>query len=453
VYRKPGKHGKGVYQRCNATCPADRCRVHKWTYVVELPPGPDGKRRQVTDGGFDTAKEAADARAEVIRLHRAGELPVDRKMTFGQWLDEWLAAKIERGELEETTARTYGDQIRDYLKPKLGHRKVGELRGLDFTRAYRDVVQERAEKIAAVNATNAKAAAEAGRENAARRLAGRKRMVKPTHVPVPRPISPATVARIHAIVSGALRSAVKAGLVTRNVAPDAELPKVEKKKVRPPTPEGYGSMLDAIAGERLYAFVLVAGHSGLRRGELAGLQWPDIDLATGRIVVHRQRTTVGYEVREKTPKSEAGEDRIVYLDDGTLTVLKQWREQQAAERDTWGSAYHVSDYVFTREDGRPYHPDYLTKVYKRLATRAGLRTTKLHGMRHFRASALISTGADIAAVSKEMGHSTISVTSDLYGHLFEKASKRMAKRAAKLVPRAKKAAKPDTGTQQRRKAA
>jgi len=453
VYRKPGKHGKGVYQRCNATCPADRCRVHKWTYVVELPPGPDGKRRQVTDGGFDTAKEAAEARAEVIRQHRAGELPVDRKMTFGQWLDEWLAAKIERGELEETTARTYGDQVRDYLKPKLGHRKVGELRGLDFTRTYRDIVQERAEQIAAVKATNAKAAAEAERENAARRLAGRKRMVKPKHVPVPRPISPSTVARIHAIVSGALRSAVKAGLVTRNVAPDAELPKVDKKKVRPPTPEGYGSMLDAIAGERLYAFVLVAGHSGLRRGELAGLQWPDIDLATGRIVVHRQRTTVGYEVREKTPKSEAGEDRIVYLDDRTLAVLKQWREQQAAERDKWGSAYHVSDYVFTREDGRPYHPDYLTKVYKRLATRAGLRTTKLHGMRHFRASALISTGADIAAVSKEMGHSTISVTSDLYGHLFEKASKRMAKRAAKLVPRAKKAAKPDNGKQQRRKAA
>jgi integrase len=227
---------------------------------------------------------------------------------------------------------------------------------------------------------------------------------------------------------------------------------VERKKVRPPTPEGYGSMLDAIVGERLYAFVLAAGHSGRRRGELAGLQWGDIDLATGRIVVHRQRTTVGYEVREKTPKSEAGEERVVYLDDGTLAVLTQWRQQQAAEREKWGSAYHDGDYVFTREDGRPYHPDYLTKVYKRLATRAGLRTTKLHGMRHFRASALISTDTDISAVSKEMGHSTISVTSDLYGHLFEKASKRMAKRAAKLVPRAKKATKA-TGKQQRCKAA
>jgi integrase len=197
---------------------------------------------------------------------------------------------------------------------------------------------------------------------------------------------------------------------------------------------------------------VAAVRSGLRRGELAGLQWRDIDLDTGRIVVHRQRTTVGYEVREKTPKSEAGEERIVYLDDGTLKVLKRWRRQQAAEREQWGAAYHDSDYMFTREDGRPYHPDYLTKVYKRLATRAGLRTTKLHGMRHFRASALISTGADISAVSKEMGHSTIAVTSDLYGYLFEKASKRMAKRAAKLVPRAKQAGK-GKDKQDRRKAA
>jgi integrase len=454
VYRKPGKHGKGVYQRCNATCPADRCRVHKWTYVVELPAGPDGKRRQITDGGFETAKEAAEARAEIIRQHRAGELPVDRKMTFGQWLTDWLTSKIERGELEESTARTYRDQIRDYLIPKLGHRKVCELRGLEITRMYQEIVRERAELIAQAQATNAAYAEQAELDNATRRLAGRKRMVKPTHVPVPRPISPTTVVRIHAIVSGSLRSAVKAGLVTRSVAPDAELPKVAKKKVRPPTPEGYGLMLDTICGERLYAFVLVAGHSGLRRGELAGLRWADIDLSTGRIVVGLQRTTVGYQVREKTTKTEAGEDRIVHLDDGTVAVLKQWRRQQAADREKWGDAYHDSDYVFTREDGQPYHPEYLSKVYKRLATRAGMRTTRLHGMRHFRASALISTGADIAVVSKEMGHKTIAVTSDIYGHLFDKASKEMARKAARLVPRgAKPAKKADQAGKQGKKAA
>jgi integrase len=212
-------------------------------------------------------------------------------------------------------------------------------------------------------------------------------------------------------------------------------------------------MLDAIVNERLYAFVLVAGHSGLRRGELAGLKWDDINMDTGRIVVYRERTTVRYEVREKKTKTEAGDERIVYIDDDTLAALKQWREVQGEEREKWGSAYQDGGYVFTRQDGVPYHPDYLTKVYKRLATRAGLRTTKLHGMRHFRASALISTGADISAVSKELGHTTISVTSDTYGHLFEKASKRMAKKAARLVPRAGKATTPKEDKQRRDEAA
>ena len=434
MYRKSGKY-TGVYQRCTAKCPADRCRTHKWTYIIELPPTPEDSRPQVTKGGYKDAKEASEARAEVLSLHRRGELPIDRKTLFGDWLDTWFEAKIGRGELEESTQRCYSDQIRDYLRPKLGDRKVGELRGWDFTRVYQEVMQERAEVIAEARATNARHAADAEKENARRRAAGRRRMLKPAHVPVPRPVSAATVHRIHAIVSGSMKSAVRAGLTARNFAQDAELPKIQKKKVRPPTPEVYGAMLDSIAHERLYAFILVAGHSGLRRGELAGMRWNDIDMATGRIVVGLQRTIVGYRVVEKVPKSEAGEDRIVYLDRGTLRELRVWQRLQAAERQNWTDAYQDSDYVFTRQDGKAYHPDYLTKVYRRLATKAGLRTTRLHGMRHFRASALISSGADISAVSKEMGHSTIAVTNDIYGHLFEKASKANAKRAAKLVPR------------------
>jgi integrase len=106
--------------------------------------------------------------------------------------------------------------------------------------------------------------------------------------------------------------------------------------------------------------------------------------------------------------------------------------------------------VFTREDGLPYHPEYLSKVYQRLATRAGMRTTKLHGHAPL---PLISTGADIAVVSKELGHSSITVTSDIYGHLFDKAAKNMAMRAAKLVPRGTKAAKKPDKTKRGRKAA
>jgi integrase len=91
--------------------------------------------------------------------------------------------------------------------------------------------------------------------------------------------------------------------------------------------------------------------------------------------------------------------------------------------------------VFTHEDGRPLHPDYVTKVVKRALRQNGLPGSRLHDLRHFRASALISTGADIAAVSKVMGHKTIAITSDLYGNLFDKAGREMAAKAAGIVPR------------------
>jgi hypothetical protein len=111
-------------------------------------------------------------------------------------------------------------------------------------------------------------------------------------------------------------------------------------------------------------------------------------------------------------------------------------------------AYHASKFALEGPGGQPLLDGWRRPppAYEPPASahRAGLRTTKPHGTRHFRASALVSTGADISAVSQELGHTTISVTSDMYGHLFEKASKRIAK-AAILVPRAKKAAKSKEG--------
>lgn len=361
-------------------------------------------------------------------------MPADTRITVGQYLPEHLEAKIGRGDLADSTARSYRDLSR-YLLDKLGHVRLAELRGLHLTRAYREIVAERQALIAAAQARNAALAEVAEREAAKRVAAGKTRPVKATRVPVPRPISAATVARIHAVISGALKSATKGGLVPRNVAGDAELPRVERKKVRPPSPEAYGSLLDAIVGERMYVLVLVAGHSGMRRGELAGMRWSDIDLATGRWVLGHQRTSVGYKVVEKSAKTPAGDQRVVFLDAGTLSELRTWKAQQNRERLAWGSAYHDGGYVFTKESGEPYHPDAITKQVARLMRRAGMTTPKLHALRHFRAGALISTGADIAAVSRAMGHSSIGTTSDIYGSLFESANREMSEKAAALIPR------------------
>jgi integrase len=425
---------KGVYQRCTDECPADRCRTHKWAYAIELPAGPNGKRRQPTKGGFATAKEAAAARAEVLRQYQTKQLPVDGSRRFGEWVTEYIDGLISRGEIENSTELTYRTHARLYLVPKLGHVKLTDLTARMLTQMYAEIARERDEERATAQAKNAAYEEEAEQVNAKRAAAGM-RPVRVKHAAVPRPISPSTCHRIHALVSGALKSAKKHRLVLVNVAPDADLAKAEYRKYKPWTPEQYGQFLDFIETHRLYPLLLLAGHSGLRRGELVGLRWEDVNLTTGRVVVHQQRVSVGYQVHERTPKTEAGEDRVVYLDTDMCLALRAWRKAQVAEQLAWGPAYQGAGYVFTREDGAPYHPQFVSDCFKRLVRNAGLPHTKLHGLRHFRAHALISSGADIAAVSITMGHATVDMTRKLYGGLFEKAGQALAEQAAGIVPR------------------
>ncbi|MFI5495276.1 tyrosine-type recombinase/integrase [Actinoplanes sp. NPDC051859] len=431
IYR--GRPVAGVFQRCTKDCPAEICMRHRWAYTIELPAGADGIRRQRTKSGFTTGKDAMEARADLAKSHRDGTLAQDDRKTLSQWLDEWLEGKTTRKEIGRSTRRGYSDNIEKYIKPKLGAKKLRDLRGLDLTRFYETIMADREKERATALARNEEIAAEEKRINDARQLAGKRRPKRLARVAVPRTLAAASVARIHACLSGALGDAVP-DLVPRNVAKDAKLPQAKKRKVKPPKPEQLGGFLDAAHQERLYPLLVLAGYSGLRRGELVGLKWDDLDMATGRIVVARQISSVGYQLEEKDAKSEAGQDRVVFIDQVVREILTGWAATQLTEKAMWGEAHQDGGWMFTREDGQPLHPDRVTKVSSRLLRRHGLDAT-LHGLRHFWASALISSGADISAVSKAMGHASISVTSDIYGSLFDKASAEMATRAAALIPR------------------
>lgn len=430
IYR--GEKVSGVSQRCAEDCPPDKCTQHRWSYLIELP-GPNGQRRQFTKSGFATGKEAKVARDDVAKAYRDRTLAADDKRTLASWLDEWLPGKVTRKEISRSTARGYSDNIKNHIVPKLGAKKLRDLRGIDLTRFYEEIIAERDKAREAANARNEELAAEAKKVNDARVLAGKVRMVPAKRVPVPRPLSAPTVARIHACLSGALGDAVP-HLIPRNVAKDAKLPKAKKRKVKPPEPEQFGAFLDAAQHERLYPLLVLAGYSGLRRGELVGLKWSDLDMATGRIIMSRQITSVGYATAEEDAKSEAGQDRRVFVDRVVVEILTAWAATQVTEKAMWGDAYQDGGWMFTREDGQPVHPDRVTKVASRLLRRHGLDAT-LHSLRHFWAAALISSGADISAVSKAMGHASITVTNDIYGSLFDKANAEMAQRAAATIPR------------------
>jgi len=446
-----GREVPGVYQRCTGKCGADKCDRHKWQFEVELPAGPNGKRERVTKGGFDTPKEALAAKTEVVRQHKEGSLSNDRNMTVATWLPMWLDARVERGELRLDTADGYRDIIERYLIPKFGKLKLADVRGFKLTAGYDAIRRERLEAIEAAQKINKRRRAEAAERNKVKH-SGRPRVAH--LVRVPRALGPHYMRRIHDVMSGALKSATKGGLIPRNPAPDAELPSAVSPKVKVWNAEQLGAFLDAIEGQRLYAMYHLAAFAGMRRGELCGISWDDVDLDAGRIIVRWQITDKNYREARRAekrgevgryrtkPKTRAGEDRPVDLDADSVKALAAWRAQQQKEAEKWGDSYvNLADdhgpynLVFTRENGAPLDPHLAYSTFVGLVKDAGLAHLKLHGLRHINISLQLDAGVSETVIAMRVGHTSPALIRSTYGHLIGTVGQRAAEATASLVPR------------------
>ncbi|SCG46770.1 tyrosine-type recombinase/integrase [Micromonospora humi] len=390
IYR--GQQVPGVFQRCNSACPAGKCTVHTWSFHLVLPAGPDGRRPQVTKGGFASGQEAKKAREDAATAARSGKVSSKPGLTFADWSEQWLAGKTALGKLRPSTARAHRDALRLHLVPQLGRYKLKDLTPAHLEKAYAAIVRDRQAQI----------------ERAAR-----------TGGTAPRPLSPSSVHRMHAIVASCLGSAEKNNLVPRNVARLVELPSGAEKKTACWTPEQGQQFLDWLGqrGDRLHPLIHLAIYTGLRRGELLALGWADVDLDGGTLRVWRQRTVVAGQVAViEQPKTAAG-DRLVPLAPETVAVLRQWRAQQNRDRLAWGPAWADGGWVFTHEDGKPLFPDTVGRVFRRLADQAGLPRLRFHDLRHTFASTGLDVGVQMAALSKVMGHTNPNFTAKQYGHL------------------------------------
>lgn len=155
----------------------------------------------------------------------------------------------------------------------------------------------------------------------------------------------------------------------------------------------------------------------MRRGEVAGLQWTDVDLDAGRLEVRTELIQMGYKVAEDRPKTEAS-DAPVPLDKATVTLLRAWRKQQAAEQLAAGEAWVPCGRVFTRQDGAEYHPQWITKRFERLAFYAGVPPIRLHDTRHGAACLAHASGASMKAIQSLLRHASYAITADTYTTVF-----------------------------------
>ena len=395
-----------------------------WTFLVDMGPDPQtGKRRQVRKSGFRTSDDAEAALAKFLVDVGNGQVAHDQQQTVEQYLRAWLLAKQDAG-IRPTTLRSYQQHVDAYLVPHLGRLRLGDLRAQHVENMLR--------------ALGAPKAAPAVGERIAK---GKRRN--------PKPLSAATQRRIHATLRSALTSAKRKHLVTFNAAENMELPRAQRPKVKPWEAEELGAFLDHATADRLGSLFETIAMTGLRRGEGCAVRWDDVDFINRVITVRQQLIEIDgtgircdychgehRQFRFGPPKTASGEDRVVDLDQQTAGILLAQRFAQDAERAQWGDAYQDHGLVFAREDGTPIPPQHVTDTFNRLTRAAGLRPIRLHDLRHGRASLLLAADVPIAVVSKLLGHSSISITSDTYSHLLKGVGSKAAEAAAGLVPRA-----------------
>jgi integrase len=252
-------------------------------------------------------------------------------------------------------------------------------------------------------------------------------------------LSRRSVRYLHAIVRGALSDARRWGLVTHNVAEQADPPRQDRNRdaMRTWSAEQVRAFLDHVGDDRLCTLWLLLVSTGMRRGEACGLHWDDLDLEAARVAVRRNLTAVrgrgpAREASWSEPKTSRSR-RSVALDANTVEQLRAHRRRQLEERLAAGPAYVDRGLVFCREDGSELDPDWVSKRFERLADAAGLPRIRLHDLRHTHATLALQAGVHVKVVSERLGHATVGMTLDTYSHVIPAMQEDAAQRVAALV--------------------
>jgi integrase len=311
-----------------------------YSVVLDLGRGPDGKRVRKWHSGYRTKKDAERAQVELLDALGRGAYVGPSKRTTGPFLrEDWLPSL--RAQVRPSTWAEHRSKVEVHLVPAIGQVPLQRLTPGHLNTLYTDLLE--------------------------------------------RGLSARTVLHVHATIRRALADATRWGLVPRNVALLASPPRPGRTELQVWTAADLRSFLAFVEDDRLYGLWLLAASTGMRRGELLGLQWPDVDLGRARVAVRRSLVTVGHQVIASEPKTAKGR-RSVALDPATVAGLKAWRKHQTAERLAWGPAWTDSGLVFTREDGRPLHPREVTRAFTRQVLAAELPIIRLHDLRHTHAT-------------------------------------------------------------------
>jgi integrase len=363
-------------------------------WEVRLEAGRDpvtGRRRQISRTLRGSKRHAQQLLNALVADADAGRVS-GTSATFRQLTDEWLA--LASPDLSPTTLRRYRGLLEKRILPAIGPRPVHSIRANDLDRLYLALVSEVG-------------------------------------------LAPASVRQIHAVIRRALRQAVRWGWIASNPALNATPPRAAHASIAPPDPTQVAQLIDRAASidPRLGRFLHIATATGARRGELCALRWRHLDHVLATLIVESAIIEVEGGLLEKDTKTHAS--RRIAIDPGTMAIFAAQRAYADGLADFVGAELTDDAYIFSNEpDGLlPWAPDYVTKRFQTVRDSLGLRSIRLHDLRHFAATRLLAAGIPVRTVSGRLGHADPSTTLGVYAHFLEASDHDAAAVMGAILPK------------------
>lgn len=311
------------------------------------------------------------------------------KLTFQDFVERWLKDYAE-GNLAPKTLYRYKEILNSRVLPAMGHLKIDQIKPNHLLEFYANLQEDGI------------------------RMDGK-----------PGGLSGKTIMQHHRIISSILNDAVQWQVIGSNPASRVKPPRVKKKQADCYEREQIVALLSALEGEELKnrALVHLALFTGLRRGELMGLEWQDINIEAGTLDVRQSSQYLpGKGTFTKAPKNDSSV-RLISLPGFIVEVLRLHKKEQIEHRLKAGDLWQGSDSLFTTWNGRAMHPDTITKWFPEFLERHKLPHLSFHGLRHTAATMLINGGIPLKNISGRLGHSNISTTGDIYTHYLKSSDK------------------------------
>ncbi len=355
-----------------------RKRGSSWTCYWSTTDPASGKRVQHTKGGFRTQREAQKHLGAILESVQAGAWKPDAKLTVAELLEQWLAAKTSEG-IRPATLSLYRMAAEKWLTPRIG---AVEARALTASQLGHAVEQLRGPNGSAL-----------GRG----------------------PLSDRSVQIAVTVLKAATAWAAATGLIARDPLIGYRRPRAESPTMQAWSTAQARQFLGHVAGDRLAVGFALALGRGMRRGEIVGLRWQEVDLDAGSLRVATTRICVDGKAVQSAPKTARGR-RTVPLDGTLVEMLKAHRKHQLEDRLASGGAYQDDGWVFADELGAPIYPDTLAERFEKLAGEAGLPRIRFHDTRHTAATLLLKSGTPVHVVAGILGHDP-AMTLRVYAHV------------------------------------